>query len=407
MSASSSESKPEETNLTGLRVMNSHLADLIALAHDAILVRDPESIIIFWNQGAEQLYGWSAQEAIGKVSHELLQTRFPQSHEVTDMVLGQWGRWEGQLTHTRRDGAQVIVESRQVLVRDEGDQGSASAQPIAILEINRDITEREHLQHEQVEAQARELTLQQTKERMDEFLGIVSHELRTPMTTIKGNIQLAQIRLQYAMRGLLNGNDALHTTLDEIQMMLNRAERQVNVQNRLIRDLLDISRIQAGRLDLQHEEHDLIPIVNEAVADMQSAMPARTIHATTTTEETIPVLVDAERIGQVINNYLTNALKYSPEDLPVEVRLELEGKMARISVRDFGPGLSPSEQEHIWERFYRVEGVKRQRGFGVGMGLGLHICRAIVEQHHGEVGVESKKGEGSTFWFTLPIAKDK
>src|SRR5579872_3436718 len=115
MSASSSESKPEETNLTGLRVMNSHLADLIALAHDAILVRDPESIIIFWNQGAEQLYGWSAQEAIGKVSHELLQTRFPQSHEVTDMVLGQWGRWEGQLTHTRRDGAQVIVESRQVL----------------------------------------------------------------------------------------------------------------------------------------------------------------------------------------------------------------------------------------------------------------------------------------------------
>ena len=79
--------------------------------------------------------------------------------------------------------------------------------------------------------------------------------------------------------------------------------------------------------------------------------------------------------------------------------------MARISVHDFGPGLSPSEQEHIWERFYRVEGIKRSRGFAVGMGLGLHICRAIVEQHLGEVGVESKKGEGSTFWFILPIAE--
>jgi signal transduction histidine kinase len=321
------------------------------------------------------------------------------------MLLGQWGRWEGQLIHKRRDGAQVIVESRQVLVRDTEIQESASDQPIAILEINRDITEREHLQHEQVEARSRELTLQQTKERMDEFLGIVSHELRTPMTTIKGNIQLAKIRLQYAMRGLLADNNALRNTLDEIQMMLDRAERQANVQNRLIRDLLDISRIQTGQLDLQHEQYDLITIVNEAVTDLQSAIPARTIHAIVPTEETIPVLADAERIGQVISNYLTNALKFSPEDCPVEVRLEKEGKMACISVHDSGPGLSPSEQEHIWERFYRVEGNKRQRGFGVGMGLGLHICRAIVEQHHGEVGVESKKGEGSTFWFTLPITE--
>jgi PAS domain S-box-containing protein len=409
MSASNSESKPAETHVEGLRIMNEHLADLIALAHDAIIVRDPASIILFWNQGAEHLYGWTEQEAIGKVSHELLQTRFPQSREVLDMLLGQWGRWEGQLIHKRRDGAQVIVESRQVLVRDteKENQGSVSDQPMAILEINRDITEREQLQHEQVEAQARELTLQQTKERMDEFLGIVSHELRTPMTTIKGNIQLAKIRLQYAMRDLLDGDSALHTTLDEIQMMLDRAERQVNVQNRLVRDLLDISRIQAGKLDLQHEQNDLITIVNEAVADLQSAIPARTIHAIVPTEETIPVLADAERISQVINNYLTNALKFSPEDYSVEVRLEKEGKMARISVRDSGPGLSLSEQERVWERFYRVDGIKRQRGFGVGMGLGLHICRAIVVQHHGEVGVESKKGEGSTFWFTLPIAEDE
>ena len=390
-----------------LLIMNQHLAELVALAHDAIIVRDPDSVIIFWNQGAEQLYGWTKEEALGQVSHILLQTYFPQSREVINMVLEQWGQWEGLLTHTRRDGKQVIVESRQVLVRDRENQDSGKGLSTAILEINRDITERESLQREQTEAQARELALQETKERMDEFLGVVSHELRTPMTTIKGNIQLAKYRLQYAARSLPPGNDPLSNTLVEIQMMLDRAERQVNVQNRLIRDLLDISRIQSEQLELQPDQYDLISIVNEAVEDLRSGTPGRTIHTIEPAEEFIPILADAERIGQVISNYLTNALKYSPEDRPVEVRVEKEGMKARISVSDQGPGLSPAEQERVWERFYRVEGIKRQRGFGLGLGLGLHICQAIIKQHGGEVGVESTEGEGSTFWFTLPIAEEE
>lgn len=403
MSASNFESRPDEINNTTLPTIYRHLAHLIDLAHDAIIVRDPASTIIFWNQGAQSLYGWTEEKAFGQVSHRLLQTRFPESREITDMALEQWGQWEGQLIHTRQDGAQVIVESRQVLVRDT----DASNQPTTILEINRDITERERLQREQIEAQARELTLQKTKERMDEFLGIISHELRTPMTTIKGNIQLAKMRLVFAMRGLPADNGTLFNILEEIHLMLDRAERQANVQNRLIRDLLDSSHIQAGRLELQQEPSDLLTIVNATIEDLQSAAPARSIHMIAPAEESIPVLVDAERISQVINNYVTNALKYSPEGQPVEVRLEKKGNTARFSVRDQGPGLSPSEKAHIWERFYQVEGIKRQRGFGVGMGLGLYICRAIIEHHQGEVGVESTKGEGATFWFTLPIAEDE
>ena len=246
-----------------------------------------------------------------------------------------------------------------------------------------------------------------TKKQMDDFLGIISHELRTPMTTIKGNVQLAKMRLQVAMRSLPADNAALFHTLEEVYMMLERAERQANTQNRLIKNLVDSSHIQSGRLELQEEPSDLSAIVQETMKDLQSAFPARTIHVSVSNGENIPVRVDAERIGEVINNYVTNALKYSPEDQPIEIRLEKKGDRALFSVRDSGPGLSPSEQAPVWGRFHRVEGIKRQRGFAVGMGLGLYICRAIIELHQGEVGVESVKGEGSTFWFTLPLAKDK
>lgn len=383
-----------------LRVMNQQMADLIALAHDAIIVRNLASNIVSWNQGAQQVYGWSADEAIGQISHELLKTRFPQSRDAIFLLLERQGQWKGQLIHTHRDGTQVIVESHQMLVRDE------SGKPTAILEINRDITEREQLQRQQTEAHAREMALRETQERMDEFLGIVSHELRTPLTTIKGNIQLARMRLSHARQYAPADNEALLASFDEIKMMLDRAERQVNVQNRLVRDLMDVARIQADKLELQPEQCDLVAIVYETVEDLLSATPTRAIHLDVPglpAGETIQVFADAERIAQVISNYVTNALKYSPEDRPVEVRLEKADGKARVSVRDEGPGLSRTEQERVWERFYRVEGVVRQRGFGVGMGLGLHICRAIIEQNQGEVGVESVKGEGSTFWFTLPL----
>ena len=383
---------------TELLASNQQMAELIALAHDAIIIRTQANAIIFWNQGAERLYGWTEQEALGQVSHELLQTHFPHSLEVTNNLLALHGQWEGQLTHSRRDGTQVIVESRQVLLKDE------SGQTTAILEINRDITERERMQREQEEARANELALREANRRMDEFLGIISHELRTPLTTIKGNVQLARLRLRTSLKEVPANKDVLRNMLEEVQMMLERAERQTNVQNRMVSDLLDISRLQADKLELRQVPCDLAPIVNEMVEDQRSTTRKRAIYLEMPEGETAPVIADPERIGQVLSNFLSNALKYSQESRPVVVQLKKEENMVRISVQDVGPGLTPSEQEQVWERFYQVEGIKRQRGSSVGLGLGLHICRAIIEEHQGEVGVESTKGEGSTFWFTLPLA---
>jgi signal transduction histidine kinase len=105
-----------------------------------------------------------------------------------------------------------------------------------------------------------------------------------------------------------------------------------------------------------------------------------------------------------VQNYLTNALKYSSEACPIEVGIEHKAHQVQVRVRDHGPGLTSSQQEHLWERFYRAPGMKVCSGSGVGLGLGLHICKTIVEKHHGQVGVQSASGEGSTFWFTVPLA---
>ncbi len=267
------------------------------------------------------------------------------------------------------------------------------------------VIERERLLYEQAKAQANELALREANRRMDEFLGMAGHELRTPLTVISGNIQMAQRQVKKSIDGDGNHAGDLPGKLEMIRDLLDRAERQVRLQNRLVGDLLDISRIQANKIALNMAPCDLVAVVREAVQDQCIMIPARSIRLRVSSQATIPVLADADRISQVVTNYLTNALKYSEADRPIDVSLAVEGQMARTSVHDEGPGLSPVEQQAIWERFYQLDRIKVQSGSGTGLGLGLHICRMIIEQHQGQVGVQSSPGEGSTFWFTLPLAR--
>src|SRR2546421_6720256 len=259
------------------------------------------------------------------------------------------------------------------------------------------VIERERLLQEREESRANEIALRAANRRMDEFLGIACHELKTPLAAIKGNVQLAERRIKRLMD---------NATIDKmLSNLLENANRQTDRLARLVNDLLDVSRIQAGKLEMRPQLYNLLDVVRDVVQAEQLIHPTRSILLELPPQKDVPVLVDADRIGQVLTNYLTNALKYSAEISSVRVRVTVEDKVARVAVRDKGPGIPMEEQKRIWERFHQVEGIEVQSGSGVGLGLGLYISRTIIERHHGTVGVESAPGHGATFWFTLPIVE--
>jgi len=252
-------------------------------------------------------------------------------------------------------------------------------------------------------AQARELALSEANARTDEFLSIASHELRSPLTSLKMALQLGQRRLRR-----LHEQTPQHGELDDqfvaLHGLLATAEHQVDRQDRLVGDLLDVSRIRANKLEFHLAPCDLSAIVHDAVDEQRLSWSDRTI-TLETPETPLVIEADAHRIGQVVTNYLTNALKYSPPDASVRVSLSVApDERARVAIHDAGPGLTAEQQAHIWERFHRVPGIKQQSGAGAGLGLGLHIARTIVEHHGGTVGIESAPRRGSTFWFILPLA---
>lgn len=256
-----------------------------------------------------------------------------------------------------------------------------------------DISERKHLEE----------ALRAANQQMDRFLGIASHELRTPLTTIKLHFQLAHHRLDALRARELVPAEQLDSELERVQEQFRRGDLQAGRLDRLVNDLLDVSRIQAGKLELRIVPANLAAIVGEAIEEQRQLAPSRVIHFQTASAQSVMVSVDTERISQVVTNYLTNALKYSREEQPVTVGVQVEGQQARVWVRDEGPGIPLSEQAQVWERFHRVPGIEVQCGSGVGLGLGLHISQEIIERHHGQVGVESAPGHGSTFWFSLPL----
>lgn len=242
------------------------------------------------------------------------------------------------------------------------------------------------------------------REKMDIFLMLISHELRTPLT-------LLQLQLQLTQRSLASTQTNADTTIAQLEQVVQRGEVQVTAAldhwarlNRLVNELLEFARLRMEKDVCHLQGVDLWALLEKAIGEQRRSAPYPTIDLLLPPSAPVQVVADPDQLNQVLRNYLANAVKYSPEGTPVTVAAGVEAGHVLVRVRDQGPGLPQTEQERIWERFYRASNIEVQRGSSLGLGIGLYLCQQIIHAHHGTVGVESAPGKGSTFWFTLPLA---
>lgn len=222
----------------------------------------------------------------------------------------------------------------------------------------------------------------------DTFLSIASHELKTPLTSLKGLAQVTRRRLAQ------NGQPEA-AYLEKMERAIGRVEILVN-------DLVDVARVDSGKLTLRFERESDLAALCQQVVDEQIAASERDVTLELPKQQQIELELDPDRISQVLTNLIANALKFSPPEAAVLVTVALAGDEAVISVRDHGLGIPPEQLPHIFERFYQAPNITVQSGSKIGLGLGLFISHEIVERHGGRLWAESTPGKGSTFAFTLP-----
>ena len=271
---------------------------------------------------------------------------------------------------------------------------------IAIISGQREVARRRALFAEQeLQTHADELEqanqeLEEANQLKDQFLSMASHELKTPITTIRGQAQVMLRRL--------SKQKELPGEFSDVRTALERIDEQTYRLTALVDDLLDLSSMRSGKIELRSSPCDVREICSGVVED-QRLLSGRTIELGV---PPAPVMLnaDSERLGQVVTNLVNNAIKYSPDESPVQVSVQQRDKVVVIEVHDSGQGIPKEEQKHIFETFYRSPDAQTARKSG--WGLGLAICKDIVERHGGCIWCESRVGEGSTFFVALPSNKN-
>lgn len=353
-----------------------------------IIIRDMDSRIVSWTSGVEQLYGWSKEEAVGSISHDLLQTQFPISREAVEQALMTDGVWEGELQHVCRDGSRVTVISHHVVHRDL--QGN----PVAILEVNTDITERRRAEEEvrrlnaELERRVRERTakLAEVNKELESFTYSVSHDLRAPLRAINGFSQIIARRHAAALDD--TARQYLQNTIQASEMM-----------GQLIDNLLQYSRM--GKTGMK-----LAPVaLKEVIAPMAEELSEKlaSIGAQLILPAELPrVLGDQTLLWQCFANLLENAITYRKAQVPLQIAIDWrpEGQMVVVGVSDNGIGIPAEHQEKIFLIFQRLHSQEDYPGTGIG----LATVKKSVALMNGEVWVESQVGQGSTFYLRLPAA---
>ena len=336
-------------------------ANLLDLTHDTVFVRDMNDVITYWNRGAEELYGWTSEEAIGQVSHQFMQTIFPAPLEKINEELLRTGRWEGELTHTKRDGTQVVVASRWSLQRDEQER------PMAILETNNDITERKRAEEALSKAQT-ELAHITRVMTMGELAASIAHEINQPLAAVVTNGSAC-------MRWLTRSQPDLEEARDAVQRIIRDGKRASDIIAR-IRALLKRTATNSAPLDINE-------VIQETMALAENEARRRRVSLRTDFAANLPwVLGDRVQLQQVILNLMMNGIEAMSSvgdglrQLLIKTQRD-DSEQVLISVTDSGIGLDPKNAEHLFEAFFTTK--------TEGMGMGLSISRSIIEAHGGRL----------------------
>jgi len=364
-----------------LKIEVEERSSLLDLTHDSIFVRDMNSIITYWNRGAEEFYGWTQKEAIGKRSVELLHTVFPKPFEEIRKELLQTERWEGELTHTKADGVQVIVASRWSLRCDQ------QRRPVAILETGNDITRRK-LWEEEIQALNQELAkrsaaLEASNKELEAFAYSISHDLRAPLRHMAGFAEL----LRKTAAASLNEKSARYVT-----MILEAANRMGS----LIDDLLGFSRI--GRSEAHNSAVSLEQLVHEAVGEVRPDASTRKI-----VWKIAPLpqwYGDRSMLRLALVNLISNAVKFTRTRPQAEIEIgctEHNTDHVVLFVRDNGVGFDMKYSNKLFGVFQRLHAQEEFEGTGIG----LATVQRIVHRHGGRVWAEGMVDGGASFYFSL------
>jgi PAS domain S-box-containing protein len=362
-------------------------AELLDLAHDAIIVRDKRDIIRFWNRGAKETYGWTSEEATGQLTHELLKTRFPKPlAEIAEEMAGM-DQWEGELTHTRKDGQVVIVASRWAVQQDE------SGYQVGILEINRDITHRKRAEEEIKRLNAslaeRAAELETANQDLEAFNYTVAHDLRQPLNVISGYCQALKM-----LCGELRQNPECMSYVEGTYQTTLR-------MNGLIAALLNFARL--AHVEPRQETVDLSAMAQTVAEELKQGEPGRQVDFRIA--DGVAAIGDANLLRVVLDNLFGNAWKYTStrDKAVIEFGVTTINGTRTYFVRDNGLGFDMSDAENVFTPFKRLPGAERSGGFGIG----LATVRRVIQRHGGKAWAEGGLDEGACFYFSLGQPSDR
>jgi len=335
--------------------------------NEGAITLNQQNIVLYSNTAFANLLNIPLENVIGSYFEDLVpgEFRIPVNHLINNAWKLQESKAEIALPGHNK--AVPVMLSLNALETDGG---------MAMSIIAADLS----LQKEALEQKA-------AMEKKDEFISIASHELKTPVTSIKGYVQLLQHNFQQ------DGNDLAAN-------LLGRVDAQINKLSTLISDLLDVKKIENGQLHYNENLFDFNELVAEVIEETSQILKKHTLLQKL--GESKMVKGDRNKIGQVIINFIDNAGKYSPIDSEILINTDIVGNSIKLSVKDHGIGIPANQQGKIFDRFFRVSGEKEDTYSGLG--LGLYISSEFIKRHKGTIGVESEIGDGSTFYFTIPIA---